>query len=128
MATKIKVFVQPTSKRKSKKNSLVDTEAALSSGASSAEDSTDDDRDNEYDYDDGFIVRDSEDKGCTAPQKDDLYFERRRADKALDEVHAVRKRLATAEENLRSMIKKKIKWQRRAKIAKAMVEKLQKTM
>ena len=55
-------------------------------------------------------------------QEEELSYERHRANSALDEAHALRKRLDTYKQLLHEMRQKKRKWQRRARIAKKMAD------
>ena len=75
-----------------------------------------------YDYNDGFLVPDDEiEEDHTTPNslEDEIEFEKKRADVALDEVYILRKRLKTFKRKLKTMSLEKKKWERRAKRSKS---------
>ena len=99
-----------------------DMESKLESGASedSSEDSEETDEPDEYDFDDGFLVSDSEGLEEDSSYKknsleEDMLFEKARAEAALNEVYQLKKRVKTFKRKLREMHDRKKKWEKRAK-------------
>ena len=109
-----KIFVR-------KKSKFIDDEAVVS------DDSSDENRsesDNNYDFNDGFLVADSdeeESKDMTKEESKDILsieIERKRAEMALDELVQCNNRIKTLERKLQEMSKEKRRWQQRAKLWK----------
>ena len=99
-----------------------DMESKLESDASEdSEDSEETDSDaDEYDFDDGFLVSDSEslEEDSSSKQnslQEDMLFEKARAEAALNEVYQLKKRVKTFKRKLREMHVRKKKWEKRAK-------------
>ena len=108
-----------------KKSKFVEMEAGLDSDESDSSDSSSEE--DEYNYDDGFLVPDDEiEEEHHPPRKasleDEIQFERRRAEIALDEVYMLRKRIKTFKRKMRTMSEKKKLWERRAKRLKSIVD------
>ena len=100
---------------------MFDVEAGESSASEeSGGDSGADDGD--YDYNDGFLCNDEEKKSTSDIEQDQISFERRRANSALDEVYHLRTRLYTEKRLLSEMTQKKRKWMLRAKKLKKMLD------
>ena len=123
-------MVQQNQKNMTKynKNKFVETEAACFEDDSSDTEETDvlhlhpDSSDDVYDYNDGFLVPDDEieeDHTTHNSLEDELQFEKKRADVALDEVYILRKRLKTFKRKLKTMSLEKKKCERRAKRSKS---------
>ena len=108
-----------------KKSKFVEMEAALDSDESESSDSSSEE--DEYNYDDGFLVPDDEiEEEHHTPSKtsleEELSFEKKRAEVALDEVYMLRKRIKTFKRKMRTICQKKKKWERRAKRLKSIVD------
>ena len=110
-----KIFVR-------KKSKFIDDEAVVSDDSS--DESSRSESDNNYDFDDDFLVADSdveESKDMTKEESKDVLsieIERRRAEMALDEVAQCNNRIKTLERKLQEMKKLKLRWQQRAKMWK----------
>jgi hypothetical protein len=110
---------------KKKNSKFVEMEAGLDSDESESSDSSSEE--DEYNYDDGFLVPDDEiEEEHHTPRKtsleDEIQFERKRAEVALDEVYMLRKRIRTFKRKMRTMSEKKKLWERRAKRLKSTLE------
>ena len=91
--------------------------------ADSSDDS--DSSDSDYDFEDGFLVPDSQVSAGEEPV-DDPSFERARAEAALSEAHTLRRKNESLRRKLKDMTKKKRMWRRRAAIAYRMYHTLAK--
>ena len=116
MSTSVKTF---TKKRRS--HPLIDTEAAESPGGSSedsSEESSSEDSDqpdeDEYDMNDGFMVEDDAEIETPALKDDDVLYERRRAEMAMDEVDVLKKRIITFKRRLKEVTISRKRWKDRA--------------
>ena len=108
-----------------KTSKFVEMEAGLDSDESESSDTSSEE--DEYNYDDGFLVPDDEiEEDHHAPSKtsleEELSFEKKRAEVALDEVYILRNRIKTFKRKLKTIFQKKKKWERRAKRLKATLE------
>ena len=84
------------------------------------DDSSDDDDSSEsdYDFEDGFLVPDSQVSSDDEPaQIDDIAFERARAEAAASEAHKLRRKNEALRRKLKAMTQKKRMWRHRAAIA-----------
>ena len=104
---------------------FVEMEAGLDSDESDSSDSSSEE--DEYNYDDGFLVPDDEiEEEHHPPSKtsleEELSFEKKRAEVALDEVYILRKRIKTFKRKLKTISQKKKKWEERAKHLKSIVD------
>lgn len=122
MSTAIKTF---TKKRRA--HPFIETEAGASSedsseesseGSSEGSSSEDSDEldENEYDMNDGFMVEDdsSDEMEPHALKSDDVFYERRRAKMALDEVSVLKKRVETFQRRLKEVSISRKRWRQRA--------------
>ena len=104
-----------------KKSKFIDDEAVVSDDSS--DESSRSESDNNYDFDDDFLVADSdveESKDTKEESKDILSIdiERKRAEMALDELVQCNNRIKTLERKLQEMTKEKLRWQQRANLWK----------
>lgn len=95
------------------------------------DDSSDDDdsSDSDYDFEDGFLVPDSQvssDDDEEPAQIEDIAFERARAEAALSEAHKLRRKNESLRRKLKTMTQKKRMWRHRAAIAYRMYHTLAK--
>jgi hypothetical protein len=100
-----------------KKSKFIDDEAVHS------DDSSDENRsesDNNYDFTDDFLVADSSNVEESKDSKNILSidFERKRADRLMDELVQCNKKIITLERKLHDMKKLKVRWQQRANLWK----------
>ena len=100
-----------------KKNQFIENEAFVS------DDSSDENRsesDNNYDFTDDFLVADSSNVEESKDSKNILSidFERKRADRLMDELVQCNKKIITLERKLHDMKKLKVRWQQRANLWK----------
>jgi hypothetical protein len=100
-----------------KKNQFIHNEAFVS------DDSSDENRsesDNNYDFTDDFLVADSSNVEESKDSKNILSidFERKRADRLMDELVQCNKKIITLERKLHDMKKLKVRWQQRANLWK----------
>ena len=95
--------------------------------ADSSDDDGDDSSDSDYDFEDGFLIPDSQVSDEEEPaQIDEIAFERARAETALSEAHKLRRKNESLRRKLYVMTKKKHMWRHRAAIAYRMYHKLAK--
>tara|TARA_B110000977_G_scaffold107540_1_gene140024 strand:+ start:4423 stop:4956 length:534 start_codon:yes stop_codon:yes gene_type:complete len=120
----------PSPSNPSSSKKFIDDEASESDDSDNPDDSGNSDDSssdqNEYDYNDGFLVSDSEESADTTSFEDSIELERKRTNQILDELNVCQKQQKTLLRKYKQMRKKAETWKKRAVGLLLKVDKLEK--